>query len=183
MHAGETLDWGAFFQLYRASAVRFARGILRDATLAEDVVQEAARALFERCETDPLQILSRDHARNYFYRSVHNLAVDAVRRASRAPAAAAQDTVDRAATDSGPLTAILAQESSLAAARAQRDLVGAMEALPPSSREILRLRYGEGLAFREISERTGEPISTLHSRVEAALAKIRKRIGKPRGEA
>ena len=183
MHAGEILDWGAFFQHYRPSAVRFARGIVRDASLAEDVVQDAARALFESCEQDRLRVLSPEHARNYFYRTVHNLAVDAVRRASRAPEAAAPDPAQHAAKDAGPLDAILAQESSLAAARAERELFGAIETLPGSAREVLRLRYGEGLAFREIAERTGQPISTLHSRVEAALAKIRRRFGNPRGEA
>ena len=47
-------------------------------------------------------------------------------------------------------------------------------------RTILRQRYAEGLTFREIADSTHTAISTLHSRAESALAKIRKKLGKAR---
>ena len=59
-----------------------------------------------------------------------------------------------------------------------RRLGEVLSTLKPAEAEAVRLRFGEGLTYPEISERTGLSISTLQSRAEAALRKIRKRIGK-----
>ena len=53
------------------------------------------------------------------------------------------------------------------------------EGLRDVEREAIRLRFEEGLTLREMSRRTGAPISTLGERVQAALGKIRRRAGKP----
>jgi RNA polymerase sigma factor (sigma-70 family) len=52
----------------------------------------------------------------------------------------------------------------------------ALGRLRPDQREALGLRYLEGRSYREIAERLGVSISTLHSRVEASLEKLRERL-------
>jgi len=44
--------------------------------------------------------------------------------------------------------------------------------------EIIKLRFYSGLTFSEISELLGRPISTLKSREDSALRKIRKELRK-----
>jgi RNA polymerase sigma-70 factor (ECF subfamily) len=176
------IDWRAFFELYRPMALRFARGLTGDEATAEDLLQEAARELFERVRDGRLALDSAAHLRNYYFRAVRNRAVSALRRAGRARIAEG-DPERGAAPDPGPAELAAAGEAGRMRALILRDLEAALAALRPEERDALRLRYGDGLAFREIAERTGTSISTLHARVEAGLAKIRKSIGKRWGDA
>ena len=50
----------------------------------------------------------------------------------------------------------------------------AIAQLPAAQFEIIKLRFFSGLTFREISELVGVPLSTLKSREEGAIRRIRK---------
>ena len=58
----------------------------------------------------------------------------------------------------------------------ERDLATAVrrvvDALPAAQREVVRLRHGAGLTFREIAERLGRPLGTVLTQMRAALEKI-----------
>jgi len=47
-----------------------------------------------------------------------------------------------------------------------------VEALPAAQREVVTLRHGAGLTFREIAERLGRPLGTVLTQMRAALEKI-----------
>jgi RNA polymerase sigma-70 factor (ECF subfamily) len=156
-------------------AERLARGIVgRDAGVALDVVHETVQVLLERQRAGKLALESEAHARNYFLRAVHNRAVDV-----RAQGERERVLPDEVAAPGGDPARVLgdaeAHSSELAALRE------ALAALPDDERELVRLRYLEGRALREIAERTGAPISTLHSRLGVVLTRIRARIGKRAG--
>ncbi|MCP3919568.1 MAG: sigma-70 family RNA polymerase sigma factor [bacterium] len=165
---GVEIDWADFFGRYRPLAVRVARGLVGTPERAEELVQEAARSLFERVQSQNVRFDSVAHARNSFLRTTKNLAVSHARRAGRRPAVHSFEdagepivpTPEPPANELGPR------------------LADALAALSPPEREALRQRYLEGLSYKEIAARTATPISTLHARVEAALRKIRGRIGK-----
>ncbi len=187
MHsAADEIDWSAFFALYRELALRVARALNADEAAAEDVVQEAARALIEKASSSEQPFESRAHARNWYLRCVRNLAVSGLRRRGRArEELLAPDAGAGAEAANRDDPALLASELELAAAQeelAERvDVL--MDSLPTGQREALHLRFGDGLSYREISSRTGKAISTLQARVEAGLDKIRKALGKTAGEA
>lgn len=179
-------DWGRFFGLYHAAAVRFARGLCGGRVeVAEDVVQEAARSLLERHADGKLELESGAHGRNYFFRAVHNLAVTAGRKAQSGPKTGlGTGSVDdfpgspEVSDDApGPFELVAGNDE---ASHLDEDLRRAIALLPEPERDILRLRYAEGRTFREIADSTHTAISTLHSRTESALAKIRKKLGKAR---
>src|SRR2546427_9044758 len=44
--------------------------------------------------------------------------------------------------------------------------------LPAAQREVVTLRHGAGLTFREIAERLGRPLGTVLTQMRAALEKI-----------
>lgn len=57
----------------------------------------------------------------------------------------------------------------------------ALEQLPPLHREILILTIFNGFSYEEAAAITGDPESTLRSRVFHALRKLRERLKEPRG--
>jgi RNA polymerase sigma factor (sigma-70 family) len=126
---------------------------------------------------------SEAHFRNYFFRSLRNLAVSALREAGRKKTSALDDAQQIESSGVQPFELASREEQSLVQARRNRLLKEAVSALKPREQEVLRMRFMEGLGFREMSEKTGTPLSTLQARVEAALKKIRKKIGKEYEEA
>ncbi len=171
-------DWRAQLARYQPVALRLARGIVASADLAEDVVQETLCSVLQLAARGGARFESPAHARSYFLRAVHNRAVDALRNAECARVAAGEPEELASPAPHGSQAAAEEQETHLVQVERVRR---ALEALRTVEREAVRLRYLEGLSYQEISERTGTAISTLHSRVETALARIRERIGKEGG--
>ncbi len=56
------------------------------------------------------------------------------------------------------------------------ELADALDDLPESQREVFVLHELEGKSFKEIAERTGEPINTLLSRKRYAVIFLRDRL-------
>jgi RNA polymerase sigma factor (sigma-70 family) len=169
----QDFDWNGFFRRYAPMARGFVSGIVGDGDLANDLFQEAARTVFERASDGRVRFESNAHARNYLFKVLRNLAVDARRRPRPV---------------SGVEVGSLPDPAASPAERSARDGLDAevrraIRALRPAESDALRLRYLEGLSYRQIADRTGAAISTLQARVEAALAKIRTRVGKPGGDA
>jgi RNA polymerase sigma-70 factor (ECF subfamily) len=131
------------------------------------------RGVLERSAAGAAPFASPEHARNYFLRAVHSRALDVLRATRRERVqplggAAASEPEDREAEAS-------LEEHEAAALRTER-MRRALGRLRPDQREALGLRYLEGRSYREIAERLGVSISTLHSRVEASLEKLRERL-------
>jgi len=173
MRASLDIDWADFLGRYRPLALRIARGLAPNAADAEELVDEAVRAVYEAGSSPP-GFETTEHARNVFLRTLRNLAVSRLRAVGRAPRRAPVGALEPPAPAPGPLDALAAREWR----GFQRErLARALEALPPAEREALVLRYLEGLSYKQLAQRAGRPLSTVHARVEAALRKIRARIG------
>ncbi len=174
-------DWGSVITRYRPLALRLARGIVGRAELAEDLVQDAARAVLELSAERRARFESASHARNYFLRTVHNRAVDALRHPEQVLVRPLDPDEPPGSAALDPSEPLLAAEEDAHRSQALGRLARALTALRPPEQEAVRLRYLEGLSLREVSERTGAPISTVHSRIEAALERIRRHLGKEGG--
>lgn len=169
--------WGSVLARYRPLALRVAAGIAAP-DQAEDLVQEAARSILELARSGRARCATQAHARNYYLRAVHNHAVDALREAP----SGGMRSLDEAPALEPPASGACAPES-LAEEREfrallQPSLARALAGLRTEERQAVELRYLEGLPFARMAARTGASISTLHSRVEAALQKIRVSLGK-----
>ncbi len=174
------MDWSALFVRYQAMAVRFVQGIVGSADQAEDLVQDAFRSIFERSQRGELALESLEHARNYLFRALHNLAIDALRspaqRASELP-----EGEELVSHRPGPVAGLEQAETRALRESLNQEVQDAMHTLKPKEEEVIRMRYGEGLRYREIAERTGTSVSTLQGRLEGALNKIRGKLGKRGG--
>ena len=152
----------------RHAAVVFALclRILRDAEEAEEVLEDVFLQLWERAaQYDPgrgsviayLVVLARSRAAERVRRRV---------RRERILRALPADAAEEGPPAPSPLQASLATERR-ARVRA------ALEALPTSQRESLELAFLDGLTHPEISERLGEPLGTVKTRIRAGLARLR----------
>ena len=136
---------------------RLALAITGDPALAEDVVQEAFVRVIGRGEG-----VERDRPLDgYLYRTGRNLAFDHLRSRRH-------DATARRALLVAPRPGV-GGDPDVDAERVS----AALFALPVEQREVVVLHVYEGLTFREVSERTGVPLGTVHSRYRYALQHLR----------
>ncbi|MDB5365527.1 MAG: polymerase subunit sigma [Rhodospirillales bacterium] len=136
-----------------------ARWLVRDASEAEDVVQDACIRALRYIEG-----WTGDGNRAWFLAIVRNAAYD--RMAKRgARAEMPLDDSDLGVVDATPETALLAA--------ADRTLLNRLvEELPPLFREVIVLREVEELAYRDIATVTGVPVGTVMSRLARARGRL-----------
>jgi RNA polymerase sigma-70 factor (ECF subfamily) len=164
-------DEGALAELYDLfgrAAYALALRIVRDASQAEDVVQEAFLDLWRSASRfDP----SRSRPASYLLTFVHRRAVDLVRREQARPQRGGDvdDIADRAGKDD--------IAASLVASEQGQSVRRALAGLPPPQREVLELAYFNGLSQSEIAEHLGEPLGTVKSRTHVALSRLRELLG------
>ena len=58
----------------------------------------------------------------------------------------------------------------------EADIRALVELLPQEQRDVVRMRYYDGLSFKEIAEQTGVSINTALGRMRYALINMRKMI-------
>src|SRR3954447_15417463 len=164
-------DEGALAELYDLfgrAAYALALRIVRDASQAEDVVQEAFLDLWRSAARfDP----ARSRPASYLLTFVHRRAVDLVRREQARPQRGGDvdDVANRAGKDDVP--------ASLVASEQGESVRRALAGLSPQQRQVLELAYFNGLSQTEIAERLGEPLGTVKSRTHVALSRLRELLG------
>jgi RNA polymerase sigma-70 factor (ECF subfamily) len=155
-------------------AYTLARYLSRDATAAEDIVQDAALRAFRHLDS-----LRSNAPRGWLLKIVRNCFYEWREKVVRANTQSLDD--DPGSEDSN--------SSSMESAQAQQDLdpqrvlertmngeaVRALiEELPVQYREALVLREMNDLSYREIADLTGMPIGTVMSRLARARDMLRK---------
>lgn len=155
------------YDRYRTMAYSIALRVTADATLAEDVVQEAFLGAWRTAER---YAEARGSVKTWLMAIVHHRAVDAVRR--RRPTSELPDREDvapRALTvpDIWPEVAGLLDAEIVRAA---------LLSLPDVQREALELAYFGGLTQVEIAERTITPLGTVKSRIRLGLLAMRRSL-------
>jgi RNA polymerase sigma-70 factor (ECF subfamily) len=164
--AGGELDaLDELYERYKTMAYSIALRITNDASLAEDVVQEAFLGAWRNAAR---YLEGRGSVKTWLLAIVHHRAIDAVRR--RRPAT---DLPDR--DDASPpelrvpdVWAEVAANLDAAAVRA------ALAALTDVQREAIELAYFGGLTQVEIADQTGTPLGTVKSRMRLGLLAMRR---------
>lgn len=157
-----------YAELYGPVAKFVARRIGRRED-AEDLVAKIFHKLLERLpEIDQ----ARGSVRMFVLSMARNAVIDHVR--TRRGAVPIEDVllVDEAGT---PLDALLREEDL-------RDLRAVLLELPDDTREMLALRYGDGLRHGEIAELYGINVAAVKQRFSRALRALRERLSGAREE-
>ena len=154
-------------------AYTLARYLSRDATVAEDIVQDAALRAFRHLDSlrsEPRAWLLKI-VRNCFY-SWREKAVR-VSTQSLDEESGAEDS-DSAAGDDGRAQYDLDPQNILERTVRSEAVRALIEELPVAFREALVLRELNDLSYREIADLTGMPIGTVMSRLARARNLLRK---------
>jgi RNA polymerase sigma factor (sigma-70 family) len=161
---GDSAALEELFVRYGGACYGLARRILRDDSLAQDVVQET----FLACWRDGRYDQTRGTVASWLLSITHHKAVDAVRkeerlRSRRASEEALADLADASGSPEDQAWGLLRG----AAVR------GALRDLPTEQREVLLLAYYGGYSQREIATITGVPLGTVKTRTLAGMRRLR----------
>jgi RNA polymerase sigma-70 factor (ECF subfamily) len=143
---------------------RFARGLVSDRALADDLVQDTIERALTR-----LHLFDRNLSlRNWLFRILRNLCVNHYRAVQRRGEHVEFDEL--AITDS---VGLQAQEAQMQL----NDVSAGLRQLSHEQREVLLLVSLEGLSYREAAEVLSLPIGTVMSRLGRARTHLREFMG------
>ena len=155
------------YDRYKTMAYSIALRITSDASLAEDVVQDAFLGVWRNAGRS---VAGRGSVKTWVLAIVHHRAVDAVRR--RRP------TTELPEREDVPPPALRLPDiwQDVAAGLDRDEIAAAMATLSDVQREAIEMAYWGGLTQQEISERTGTPLGTVKSRVRLGLLALRRAL-------
>ena len=149
---------------HAAAVHRAAFSILRDAALAEDVVQE----VFERVWRGSGHDEHRGPLGPYLMLLARSRALDLRRRTKTG-----ERIVHRLGEEAGSLRAASQPPEAAVARAAERRIArAAVRRLPDEQRQAIGLAYWGGLSAREVAAVEGIPFGTAKTRVRLGLAKL-----------
>jgi RNA polymerase sigma-70 factor (ECF subfamily) len=168
--SAESPGWETIEELFAALEVPLLGYALRltgELAQAEDVVQEAFMKLHAQFE----QVRA---PRRWLYRTVHNIALNQRRQASKIISLNSSPTAEN---ENPPVTSDIADPAPLPDEQIIRlEGIGSvrlsLESLDERSRELIRLKFTEELTYRDISARTGISVSNVGYILHHALKSI-----------
>ena len=155
------------YDTYRTMAYSIALRITADASLAEDVVQDAFLGAWRNAAR---YVEGKGSVKTWLLSIVHHRAVDAVRR--RRP------TVELPEREESPPPSLTLPDiwQEVAGNLDRDEIAAAMATLSDVQREAIDLAYFGGLTQQEIAIRTATPLGTVKSRIRLGLLALRRAL-------
>ncbi len=142
----------------------YAARLLGDADRARDVVQDTFLKL---CRQDAREI--RDRLAEWLFTVCRNRALDVLRKEGRMTRLSDEHAGACASSDPSPSEVLETHESAA-------HVLQVLENLPPSQREVIRLKFQSGFSYREISRISGHSVSNVGFLIHTGLKTIRRRL-------
>jgi RNA polymerase sigma factor (sigma-70 family) len=168
---GDDQAFRELFGRYAAVAHALAFRLVRQAQVAEEIVQEAFLAVWRNPDRYDG---ARGSVRSWLMGTVHHRAVDAVRREQAQRRRAEQAAGLGPGIVEDPIDDVLA---AIDVPRERKLVRSALRELPKEQREVIQRMYFEGLSQSQIAERTGLPLGTVKSRTLLAMRRLRAYLG------
>ena len=151
-------------QDHQSALIRYAASILGGTEQAKDIVQEVLLKLCRQRWRDV-----EGHLDSWLFRVTRNQALDALRKEKRMSLFEKTETMET-----------LARVGEIAAAETRksetiRSLLELVEQLPGRDKEIVTLKFQQGLSYREISDVTGLTVSNVGYVLHHALKELKQR--------
>ena len=162
---GELHALDELYERYKTMAYSIAYRITNDATLAEDVVQDAFLGAWRNAAR---YVEGRGSVKTWLLSIVHHRAIDAIRRRRPTTELPEREAVPPPALR---LPDVWAEVSANLDAQKVREVLGVLSDV---QREAIELAYFGGLTQVEIAERTDTPLGTVKSRMRLGLLAMRR---------
>lgn len=159
MVRGERTAVALLYQRHQAPLFRLARGLLRSAAEAEDLLHDVFLEAWRRSADYSAE---RGSVRAWLILRTRSRALDRLKSAARPRGMPLEPPAETAPVEVGD----------------QRRLRELLAQMPEAQQQVVLLGYFEGLSSAEISERLAIPIGTVKSRTRAALETLRDVLGK-----
>lgn len=144
---------------------RYARGLIRDAAAADDLVQDCLERVVAHWHRR-----RNDDPRTWVFAILHNVAVSRLRQRERRGLHLPVDDVPEDTFSHRP-----AQEDRLL----QQDILDAIDRLPDEQRSVLLLVSIEDMSYAQVAEVLSVPIGTVMSRLSRARERLRQMLDHP----
>ena len=171
---GDEAAFTAFYYATRARVHALALRIVREPSMAEDVMNEVYLQLHQQAARYDsrrgapaawLLILTRSRAIDYLRRET-----------ARGPC--------EPLSEAAPLPSLLADPEARSEAGERRALVRkALATLSREQRQVIEIAYYAGLSHRQIAAQLGQPLGTVKTRIRIGLSALRAQLGPLLGEA
>jgi RNA polymerase sigma factor (sigma-70 family) len=174
MMAGDRDMFLALYRKYYHSLLFIGLKRIKDPHLVKDAIQQQFLYLWEKRQT----IQEAQNVRSYLINSfLRKLATDWIKTEKSTRLEIAWSNIDHE-----PLPS---PEESLIANQEQRQihelLMANINALPARQRELIVMKFYDGLSYDEIVEKTGLTHRTVYNKIHEALKKLKQDIGKEQG--
>ena len=140
---------------------RYARGLLADPTLADDLVQDTLERAWSRFSLWQ----KRGDIRAWMFGIMHNHFIDGVRAKGRRPEDSVGDDLPE-----------MPQRANQSDGIEVRDLDRVMHRLPAEQREVMLLIAVEEMGYAEAATALGVPIGTVMSRLARGRERLRQEL-------
>ena len=149
---------------YQGPLVRYAAHLTGDLDLARDVVQDTFLRLWKQKRRKV-----EGHLAQWLFTVCRNRALDLLRKENRMNRMTETGDLEPASTAPGPAQLLERRETL------SRVLL-ALESLPPREQEVLRLKFQNGLSYREIASTVGISVSNVGYLIHTAVRKVRAEL-------
>ena len=145
--------------------------VVRNQDVANDLFQDTFMKVITRLQQGKYTDSGKFSA--WVMRIAHNMIMDWYRQQKAEPIVSAPEDNDLSRLGS-PSLSDASIESMYVNEQVLRDVRAMMNMLPPLQREVVFMRFYQGLSFKEIAETTGVSINTALGRMRYALLNMRK---------
>jgi RNA polymerase sigma-70 factor (ECF subfamily) len=167
--AGDERALGALYDRWSAAVYALVLHIVRDASEAEDVVEEVFwQAWRQAARYEP----ERGGVSTWLLTMTRSRALDRLRSLRRRR----EETVPLAVASETVATPGMTPQGAAELSEIRELVAAALHELPVEQREALELAYFGGLSQTEIAARTGQPLGTVKTRMRLAMQKLRTRL-------
>lgn len=167
---GNNLAFDEILNRYQKDIYSYIFFIVRKRDLAEDVFQETFIKAILTIKQG--RYVENGKFRAWIMRIAHNLVIDYFRQEKN------EHTISNDENDfdllNNPSLSDITIEDHLIYTQILEDIKLLILYLPENQREVLQMRYYEGLSFKEISEKKGVSINTALGRMRYAILNMRK---------
>jgi len=174
---GDAKALEVLYDRYNRVVYSFALRIVGDPQIAEELLQEV---FFRAWQQGKAFRETRGAFVTWLLSITHNMAIDEVRKRRRRPQKADSEEPELVLAGVADTSQDVEGEVWLSSLRST--IEAAMVQLPAAQRDAIELAYFQGLTQREISERLGEPLGTIKTRMRLGIQKLREQLGDQLGD-